>query len=249
MCLDLRTLREINSARASRWDGGKPAPLAFNLMELAGEAGEACNAGKKLARHEYGFAGGDPDVSKLAEELADTVICADLAANKAGIDLADAVAKKFNKTSVKYGFPERLEARPVVKLMTPENPNAPEKKRPGIVAISGSTRFIDTMAIEAWKREVNGEIALGCHLLPSSFCDVDHHFAEKHDCAEAMDELHLRKIDMADRLFVCNVGGYIGASTRREIEYATKLGKPVSYLEPVDAHSPTQSEVSAARVG
>lgn len=48
----------------------------------------------------------------------------------------------------------------------------------------------------------------------------------------ALDELHKRKIDLADRVLVLNVGGYIGESTRGEIEYATRIGKPVEYLEP-----------------
>jgi hypothetical protein len=38
---------------------------------------------------------------------------------------------------------------------------------------------------------------------------------------------------MADEVFVINVGGYIGSSTRSEIEYATGTGKVVRYLEPV----------------
>ena len=44
--------------------------------------------------------------------------------------------------------------------------------------------------------------------------------------------MHKRKIDMADEIFVVNVGGYIGESTRSEIDYATANGKPVRYLEP-----------------
>lgn len=55
--------------------------------------------------------------------------------------------------------------------------------------------------------------------------------AEAQGVAQQMDELHLRKIDLADRVIVMNVGGYIGDSTRREIAYATARGKPVSYLE------------------
>ena len=43
--------------------------------------------------------------------------------------------------------------------------------------------------------------------------------------------MHLRKIDLADEIFVINVGGYIGSSTKTEIEYAEKTGKPVRYLE------------------
>ena len=43
--------------------------------------------------------------------------------------------------------------------------------------------------------------------------------------------MHKRKIDMADEIYVINVGGYIGSSTRSEIEYARATGKAVLYLE------------------
>ena len=46
-----------------------------------------------------------------------------------------------------------------------------------------------------------------------------------------LDDMHLRKIDMADEIFVINVGGYIGTSTRREIEYATSKDLAIRYLE------------------
>ena len=48
---------------------------------------------------------------------------------------------------------------------------------------------------------------------------------------EMLDDMHLRKIDLAEEIFVINVGGYIGSSTKTEIEYAEKTGKPVRYLE------------------
>lgn len=48
---------------------------------------------------------------------------------------------------------------------------------------------------------------------------------------EMLDDMHKRKIDMADEIFVINVGGYIGESTRSEIEYAKAAGKPVKYWE------------------
>ena len=50
---------------------------------------------------------------------------------------------------------------------------------------------------------------------------------------EMLDELHKRKIDLADEVFVLNVGGYIGESTRSEIEYAQEHQKKIRYLEPV----------------
>lgn len=46
-----------------------------------------------------------------------------------------------------------------------------------------------------------------------------------------LDDMHKRKIDMADEIFVINVGGYIGSSTKSEIAYAHSTGKPVRYLE------------------
>ena len=51
---------------------------------------------------------------------------------------------------------------------------------------------------------------------------------------EMLDEMHLRKIDLADEIYVINVGGYIGSSTRSEIAYAQAHGKPVRYLEPIE---------------
>ena len=48
---------------------------------------------------------------------------------------------------------------------------------------------------------------------------------------EMLDNMHKRKIDMADAIYVINVGGYIGESTRSEIEYALRNGKKVYYLE------------------
>jgi hypothetical protein len=55
-----------------------------------------------------------------------------------------------------------------------------------------------------------------------------------------LDDLHKRKIDLADEVFVLNVGGYIGSSTRGEIEHAEKTGKPIRYLEPLPAPPSTQ---------
>jgi hypothetical protein len=49
----------------------------------------------------------------------------------------------------------------------------------------------------------------------------------------ALDALHLRKIDLADRVLVVSPGGYIGESTSREIAYARATGKPISFTDPV----------------
>lgn len=48
---------------------------------------------------------------------------------------------------------------------------------------------------------------------------------------EALDNLHFRKIDLADEILVINVGGYIGESTTREIHYAYRKGRLIRFLE------------------
>ena len=49
-----------------------------------------------------------------------------------------------------------------------------------------------------------------------------------------LDDMHKRKIDMADEIYVINVGGYVGDSTKSEINYAKQTGKKVNYLENID---------------
>jgi hypothetical protein len=62
------------------------------------------------------------------------------------------------------------------------------------------------------------------------------------DVADKLDELHLRKIDMCDFVYVLNVNGYIGHSTHKEIDYAIKTGKPIRYLEPIEIKEITNKE-------
>ena len=114
----------------------------------------------------------------------------------------------------------------------------PSPDFPKIVCLCGSTRFADQHAIKRWELERDGShIVLMINYLPGWYADEQYGSGEKGDhigeaagCKEALDELHMRKIDMADEVFVINPGGYIGNSTRREIEYAKKIGKPVAYL-------------------
>jgi len=110
-----------------------------------------------------------------------------------------------------------------------------EGDRPKIICLCGSSRFIESFAVLAWELEKAGNITVGLHYLPPSYSreHIPDHLAEYEGIAKQMDELHLRKIDLADEVFVININGYIGESTSREIDYATKLGKPIKYLEPV----------------
>lgn len=100
--------------------------------------------------------------------------------------------------------------------------------KPKIVCLCGSTRFMEQFFEAGWKFTLENWIVLSVGVCKHS----EHHGAEAlgQDVADRLDELHLRKIDMADLVYVLNVNGYIGDSTRKEIEYAKKIGKPIKWF-------------------
>jgi len=106
--LNFIDLRMADMARQKVWDPTDQITLTYRATELAGEVGEACNVVKKLERERLGIRGSRATMEQLAEELADVIICVDLLAMEVGIDLSEAVRRKFNATSEKYGLPTRL---------------------------------------------------------------------------------------------------------------------------------------------
>ncbi len=105
--------------------------------------------------------------------------------------------------------------------------------RPRVVVLCGSTRFFDEFQEANYRLTMDGAIVLSVGFYPHATAEHGHGEGVGHDSAQkvALDELHKRKIDMADEVHVLNVGGYIGESTRSEIEYAEAAGKPITYLE------------------
>ncbi len=96
-----------------------------------------------------------------------------------------------------------------------------------VITLCGSTRFMEQF-LEAQKRlTLEGNIVISVGLFGHSGDDEVWTEGTK----EMLDDMHKRKIDMADAIYVINVDGYIGESTRSEIEYAKKNGKEVRYLE------------------
>lgn len=103
-----------------------------------------------------------------------------------------------------------------------------------VITLCGSTRFKDEF-MEVQKRlTLDGNIVISVGLFGHA---GDNEVWENMDegtltrTKEMLDDMHKRKIDMADEIYVINVGGYIGSSTRSEIEYAKATGKTVRYLE------------------
>ena len=96
-----------------------------------------------------------------------------------------------------------------------------------VITLCGSTRFKDEF-LEVQKRlTLEGNIVISVGLFGHSGDSEVWTDGTK----EMLDDMHKRKIDMADEILVINKDGYIGSSTKSEIKYAQKIGKPVRYLE------------------
>jgi len=103
--------------------------------------------------------------------------------------------------------------------------------RPTITVLCGSTRFKDAWYEQGKRLTYEGKIVLSVGDLDTSSAGRETNVPIDPGLKTRLDELHKRKIDLADEVLVLNVGGYIGESTRSEIEYAEKLGRPIRYLE------------------
>jgi len=97
-----------------------------------------------------------------------------------------------------------------------------------VITLCGSTRFKDEFMQAQKDLTLQGNIVISVGLFGHSGDQEVWTEGTK----EMLDDMHKRKIDMADGIFVINVGGYIGSSTRSEIDYAKAHGKEISYLEP-----------------
>jgi hypothetical protein len=104
---------------------------------------------------------------------------------------------------------------------------------PTVVCLCGSTRFWRTFQEAGLQETMAGRIVLS---IGAASGTDDQHFGnlprEEYDAIkEMLDQLHLRKIEMADEVLILNVDNYIGESTRRELAHARKLGKVVRFWE------------------
>ena len=110
-----------------------------------------------------------------------------------------------------------------------------EVTKPTVICLCGSTRFPDAFALANAHLSMLGNIVISVGLLGHAdeprgarflTSDGDESTPEK----QQLDQLHFRKIDLADEIFVINVADYIGSSTKREIAYAEQQGKAVRYM-------------------
>lgn len=98
-----------------------------------------------------------------------------------------------------------------------------------VITLCGSTRFKEQF-LEAQKSlTLEGNIVISVGIIGHS----GDYEVWTEGTKEMLDDMHKCKIDMADAIYVINVGGYVGSSTRSEIEYARKNGKEILSLEPL----------------
>ena len=96
-----------------------------------------------------------------------------------------------------------------------------------IITLCGSTKFKDDFLREQKRLSLEGNIVISVGMFGHSG-DNEAFSAET---KLMLDDMHKRKIDLADEIFVINKNGYIGSSTKSEIEYAIKTNKKVNYME------------------
>ena len=109
-------------------------------------------------------------------------------------------------------------------------------KRPKIVCLCGSTRFLSAFNETNLTETLSGNIVLSIGCITHS--DLDLAFPKQ--IKKQLDELHLRKIDLADEIIFLNVHDYMGESTRAELKYAMQQKKNIRFLEGCDLEEFTE---------
>lgn len=94
-----------------------------------------------------------------------------------------------------------------------------------IITLCGSTKFKDDYLKWQSILTLQGNLVISVGLFGHS----DHYYYAP-GVKEILDDIHKRKIDLANEIFVIDKDGYIGNSTKGEIEYAIKTGKKVTYM-------------------
>ncbi len=98
-----------------------------------------------------------------------------------------------------------------------------------VITLCGSTKFKDDFIREQKRLSLEGNIVISVGLFGHSGDNE----VWNENVKEMLDDMHKRKIDMADEIFVINKNGYIGQSTKSEIDYAKSHNKIVKYMEPL----------------
>jgi hypothetical protein len=122
-------------------------------------------------------------------------------------------------------------AKLAVEKLTAHN-NRSHATTPRVVVLCGSTRFFKEFMLANYNETMAGKVVFSVGVFGGSGIEAHgEHIDLSASDKNMLDIIHKRKIDLSDEVLVINVGGYIGESTRSEIDYAIAHGKNVRYLE------------------
>jgi len=179
----------------------------MRFIDLSSEIGEL---GKEILKgNNYGKKPHENSPA-LKDELGDCLFSLLALCNETGIDAENALQGALKKYAERFAQKGEISS---------------SKKKVKSVVICGSMRF----AKEQMRAAEDLELNHGYCVIQCIYGENDRKFTGKE--ALTLDKLHKQKIDMADAIYIVNIGGYIGASTRSEIEYAKDKGKEIMYHE------------------
>jgi hypothetical protein len=210
------------------------------MLEAAGRVCKDCANGRPVVLKPYGYAHTQVHINSDGGSREYTWGCSatPIHAALAKLDATAPSERKKGHSALRWNTQEqRLE-----KFDPHPAPGEDASERPKIVCLCGSTRFYEQFMEANYKETMAGKIVLSVGFFMHR---KDTHHGQVVGCTPeqkiALDELHKRKIDLADEILVLNVGGYIGESTRSEINYAVAHNKIVRYLEvPAEASEEKQ---------
>lgn len=108
----------------------------------------------------------------------------------------------------------------------------PINHRYPVITLCGSTKFKDEFMKAQRDLTLQGNVVISVGMF--GHADGEYQTVLTEEVKIMLDDMHKRKIDMAEEIFVINKNGYIGSSTRSEIDYALATGKKVTYMEPCE---------------
>lgn len=98
------------------------------------------------------------------------------------------------------------------------------------ITLCGSTKFKEQFLAAQKRLTLEGNVVISVGLFGHSGDEQ----AWSENTKTMLDEIHTQKIAMADQIFVINKNGYVGESTKKQIQYATSNNKIIKYLEPIE---------------
>ena len=132
---------------------------------------------------------------------------------------------ELNKEDIKELLDKKVTLQKVLEIFNKHN------KKYEVITLCGSTKFKDDFIRVQEELTLKGKIVISVGL----FGHADNKYGNEinQEIKIMLDDIHKRKIDLSDSIYVINKNGYIGESTKSEIEYAKRSNKKIYYMEDI----------------